>query len=121
MRIGNVDFILLADLVNFSASDFKCLFVEAHALDADRGFLVHAVTDGPLNDTEVDTFFFACIETQIEGLRVEQVPLQADCEALKTHAFGSVALGSYSLVCISQHLNIGIIWCQLTVRRNDCS
>ena len=121
MCLGNVDFVLLADLVNFSASDFKCLFVEAHALDADRGFLVHAVSDGPLDDTEVDTFFFAGIETQIEGLSVEQVPLQADCEALETRAFGSVASGSYGLVCISQHLNIGVVRCQLTVRRNDCA
>ena len=121
MRLGNVDFILLADLVNFSASDFKCLLVEAHALDADRGFLVAAVSDGPLDDTEVDTFFFAGIETQIEGLSVEQVPLQADSETLKTRAFGSVALGSYSLVSFSQHLNIGVVRCQLTVRRNDCA
>ena len=61
MSFSDNDAMFLTDLVHFSASYFKCLFVEAHALDADGGFLVHAVADGPLDDTEVDTFLFACV------------------------------------------------------------
>lgn len=73
---------LLADAVQFTSGDVQSFFSQAHALDANRGLLVDAVAYGPLNDAEVDSVFLTSIQTQVEGLGVEQVTLQADGEAL---------------------------------------
>lgn len=47
---------------------------------------------------------------------------QANCEALKVHALAhAVFFGSHRLICLSQQLNIGVVWRELSVSSDDCT
>ena len=102
---------LLTNAVYFGASDFQSLLVQAHNLDTDLCLLVFDLADDPFNNTEVYAFGLTCVETQVEGLCVEEVTLQTDGEALQPSALCSIALGGDSLIRLSKHLNVGVVRC----------
>ena len=49
------------------------MFSLTDALDAHRGLHLNAVSDGPLDDSEVDAVLLANVQALIEGLSVEEV------------------------------------------------
>ena len=86
----------------------------ADALDAHGCFHLNAVTDGPLDDSEVDSVFLASVQALIEGLSVEKVAAKVDSEALQIGALAlAVTLGCDCLVRLTQLLDVGVVRSQL--------
>ena len=107
---------LCTDAVNALSSSIKCMFSLTDALDTHRGLHGDTVANGPLDDSKVDTLLLARIQALIEGLRVKQVTIQADCEALQVRALTlSFRLGSDSFVCLTQLLDVSVVRGELTV------
>lgn len=56
-------FMSSADLIDLLACSVKRLLVETETLDADLCVLVDTVSNGPLDDAEVDTIRLARVQT----------------------------------------------------------
>jgi len=113
------DSVFLADSVHHAAGQIQVVLILAHGLDAYRGLLLFCVADSPLDDAEVDIVTLTCVQALVEGLCVEQVPLQADCETLQVQAFIVTTIGcGHRFVRLSQHLDVGVVRSQLSVCRN---
>lgn len=113
---GNDDAVLSADLGDLATGDIESMLKFAHALDTDRSLLVHAVTNAPLDDAEIDTVFLTSIQTLVERLGIKQVTCQADREALQVVALALCAtLSGSSFVSLTHHLDVGVVRSELSV------
>ena len=55
-------------------------------LDADISFLIHAVSNSPLDNSKVNIVLLASVEALVEALGVEEMAAKVDCEALHVRA-----------------------------------
>ena len=114
--LRNAHLKLGADAVNALSSSIKSMLSLADALDTHRSLHSDTIANGPLDDSEVDTLLFARIQALIEGLRVKQVTIQADREALQVSTLTlTFRLGCDGLVSFTQLLDVCIVRGKLTV------
>lgn len=85
-RLCDCHIVSSTDLLDLLTSGVKRVLVETETLDADLSVLVDTVSNGPLDNAEVDTISLAGVQAQVEALGVKQVTTQANGESLAVGA-----------------------------------